>query len=91
MTREEKVEMIQSIIATLEIQQFEPSARVYSDSNGNSVTMVVENLTVDPEVTFDVLRAGETHPQRFSNLRIALVHLFRQTPHVQRDEHRETR
>lgn len=89
MARQDTIAKITETLETL--KENEPTTQLYSGPEGTVEVVIYDLVGADPQVEFRVHREGEHLPQTFSNATIAFVHLFKQTPHVQRDEHRERR
>ena len=83
LSRDDTVEWIHKILHRLKEDGFEPHSNVYTDENGRVDVAIYDLTTVDPKVEF-VVHRGDEPPQSFTTIQVALVYLFRQTPHIQR-------
>lgn len=82
MSREETVESIKSWLSGVKNHEDEFVQTVIQCSLGR-IDLVPYNLdTADPKVEFKVYRKGTHRGESFGNLQIALVYLYRQTPHL---------
>lgn len=86
MNREETISRINGILQQLQEDGFEPRTRIYSGPEGQIDLIVFDLTSMDPKVEFEAQREGEIRVSVFDNLTIAFVHLFGQSPHIQRED-----